>query len=319
MSKWVNKKAFSKFQDQKKEEQEKQSEGSGLRRSDYVWKTPEKGTAERPKTYVGRFLQDKNGIPYKRYYYHMFRSGENWVFIICPKTDGIEKYCPWCSVVSKLYKGTPADKKAAYNYKRKEKFVGNFYIVEDPRDSEVEDDNKVEKTVKLYEFPGKVETLLKAQIVDTKYGLGYSIFDPGEDGYDFILKVASTKRDANGNIWPDYSASTFVRKSYALADTDKGIEEIMEKTFDLNEYVENMKRDNDYILKSLKNEHLFDYIEEEWKRFAGSIEVSEESKEREKKEEEEIKNDSGNIPEEANNDDDDDISDEELLKELDGM
>lgn len=316
MSKWINTDAFSKFQGQKKEEQESQPEaGSGLRRSDFVWQTPEKGSSDRPKIYTGRFLVDKKGIPYKKYYYHMFRSGEKWTFIICPKTDDFQNYCPWCSVTSKLYNGTATDKAAAFNYKRKEKFVGNFYIVEDPRDADREADEKISKSVKLYEFPSKVETLLREEIVDVKHGLGEAIFDPSDGGYDFILKVASTKRDRNGKIWPDYSASTFARRSYELG-SDSEIKEIMEQTFELDEYIENQKRDNNFILQSLKDERVFDYIKDEWERYVSPNPVSENL----------------TMPDVvdplagSNNDNvsdnvsaDDDISDDELLKELDKM
>lgn len=313
MSKWINTEAFEKFQGQKKEEQDKQPVmGSGLRRSDYVWNTPEKGTSDRPKIYVGRFLQDKNGNPYKKYYYHMFRSGEKWVFIICPKTDSFENYCPWCSVTSKLYKGTATDKTSAFNFKRKEKFVGNFYVVEDKRDEDKDADEKVEKTVKLYEFPSKVETLLKEEVVDTKHGLGRAIFDPSEDGYDFILKVAATKRDRNGNIWPDYAASSFARRSYALGDEEE-IAKIMETTFDLDEYIQNQKRDDDFILQSLKDEMVFDYVKEEWERYVLSTTTPS------KVDEEDNKGDETSSNDEMKIDSGDDISDAELLKELDKM
>jgi len=312
MSKWINTEAFSKFQGQKKEEQENQPEkGSGLRRSDFVWQTPEKGSSDRPKIYVGRFLVDKKGIPYKKYFYHMFKSGEKWTFIVCLKTDDFQNYCPWCSVTSKLYKGTATDKSAAFQYKRKEKFVGNFYIVDDPRDNEREEDEKIGKKVKLYEFPSKVETLLREEIVDTKHGLGQKIFDPSNGGYDFILKVASTKRDRNGNIWPDYAASTFARRSYELG-TDSEIKEIMEQTFDLDEYIENQKRDNDFILQSLKDERVFDYIEDEWERYITPVaDASSPSSESEPEKVETVTA--------SSNGDDDDISDDELLKELDKM
>jgi len=315
MSKWVNKEAFDKFQGIKKEEQENQPpEGSGLRRSDFVWKTPEKGTADKPKIYEGRFLQDSNGVPYKRYYYHMFRSGDKWIFLICPKTDEFTKYCPWCSVVSQLYRGTPADKKAAAQYKRKEKFVGNFYVADDPRDVELEDDDKSAGKVKLYEFPGKVEALLKEEIVDTKHGLGYEIFDPSDSGYNFILKVGATKRDQNGMIWPDYSMSGFARKPSALG-TEKEIEDIMEHRFDLEEYVTNLKRDDEFILQTLKGEHLFDYVKSEWERHIGAVEDEPKQEVNSSATAELDEIDTSDIPDT----DDDDISDDELLKELDGM
>ena len=64
MSKWVNDDAFGKFQEQKKEEKTQKS-GFGIRRSERVWNTPEKGTETVAKEYIGRFIPDPNNIFYK--------------------------------------------------------------------------------------------------------------------------------------------------------------------------------------------------------------------------------------------------------------
>jgi hypothetical protein len=261
MSKWVNDDLFGKFQDQKKEEKEN-PQGGGVRRMDIVWQTPEKGTDTVAKTYKGRFLPDPKGEFYKQYYYHMYRSGEKWVFTICPKTDDFENFCPFCSVTSKLYTGSAADKKMANNYKRKRKYVSNFFIQDDPRDAERDDDAKVNGTVKLYEFPNKVEMKLKEEITDPD-GLGISIFDPGTDGYDFILKVMSTKKDDKGNSWPDYSNSKFDRRPDALGD-DEEINRIMGSTYDINDYLDQQRRTEEELIKLVKDEMLFDMISDEY-------------------------------------------------------
>jgi hypothetical protein len=263
MSKWINKDLFSKFQDQKKEE--KEAPRSTVRRSDFVWPTPDKGTDTDPKVYKLRFLPDPNGNFYKMYYYHMYKSGEKWVFTICPKTDGFDNYCPLCSITSKLYMGSQADKRLANNYKRKKKFVGNTMIVNDPRDSEREEDKKVNGLVKLYEFPQKVEMKLKEEITDPE-GLGVQIFDPGKDGFDFVLKVLATKRDESGNSWPDYAQSNFSRRATPVAESEGDIDEIMKSCVDINEYVDGMKKDEAEIVKLIKAEMLFDMVKDEWKR-----------------------------------------------------
>lgn len=261
-NKWINKDLFGKFQDQKKEEKNQPS-SYGQRRSDLVWDTPDKGTQTQAKEYQGRFLPDPNGEFYKHYYYHMFRAGEKWLFIICPKTDGFDNYCPWCQITSKLYGGTAADKKMANNYKRKKKYVGNFFVVKDPRDEERDDEDKVVGKVRLYEFPQKVEMKLKEEITDTENGLGAAIFDPTETGYNFILKVLSTKPTPEGDTWPDYSQSLFARRATALG-TDAEIEEIMKTTIDITEYIDGMKKSDDEIEKSIKDEHLWDLVSKEW-------------------------------------------------------
>ena len=260
MSKWIDENLFNQFVEQKTHEADKTP--AGPRRSEIVWKTPERGTPDKPKVYEGRFLPDQKGNFYKNYYYHMFYSGEKWNFLLCDKTFTLENFCPWCSVTSKLYMGNSEDKKRAAEYKRKEKFVSNFFIIDDPRDAENEE--KVAGSVKIYEFPGKVESKLKSEITDTKHGLGPAIFDPSGEGFSFILKVRSTK-PKDGKTWPDYSDSLFARKPSALGD-DSEIQTIMDSRYDLEEYIEGMTRTEEDVITLLKAEMVYEFIEDEWKR-----------------------------------------------------
>jgi len=294
-----------------------------------VWETPQKGTSDRPKVYEGRFLPDPKGNFYKKYSYHMFQSGEKWAFILCPKTHGFENYCPVCSVTSKLYQGSPADKRMAGSYKRKEKFVSNFFVVNDPRDPERDEEKRVNGTVKLYEFPGKVEMKLKEEITDTKNGYGYRIFDPGEDGHNFILKVLATKKDQNGNVWPDYSSSTFSRNSQALG-SDSEIEKIMKTCTNLDEYVESLGVSEERIEEVLKTEMVWELVGSEWNKVRG---LTEEAPKIQSPATEDDIDDSiwdkkdDDSDDEAENEDiekpwedsDEDLDDEDLLKELEGM
>ena len=341
MSKWINKDLFETFQKEKIEEKDTSSSG-GFRRSDMVWDTPEKGTIENAKIYEGRFLQHPNNKPYEKYYYHFWQSGENWIFALCPKTYGFDTYCPICSAVSKLYNGTKQDKQHAYNLKRKERFVGNFYIVKDPRDGDKDEENKVEGKVKLYEFPSKVEQKLKNEITDRDEGYGMEIFDPSENGRNFILKVFSTKKQEDGRQWPDYSNSEFSRRQSALGSDDE-IEEIMNSCIDLKEYIENMETPKDKMVSILKNEFLWELVESEClsKGYEDNGEEPEpkkeekkESKKAEKKEEadddsfdtgQEEKKESKKAEKpkkekaEKPKDDVDALDDDDLLAELDNM
>ncbi len=264
MSKWINKDLFGQFAKQKKEEKEKQSTSQGFQsRSEFIWETPEKGTDTQPKIYTLRFLPDQTGMFYKEYSYHMFKSGDKWTFAICPKTEGFDKFCPICSVTSKLYTGTAADKLMASNYKRKKKYVGNAYIVDDPRDSERQEANeKCNGKVKLYEFPQKVEAKLKEEITDAKHGLGPCVFDPGPEGYNFLLKVGATKKDGAGKEWPDYANSTFERRPEALGD-DAQIEAIMKSCVNITDYINTIKKSDEELIKIVKDEMLFDMIKDD--------------------------------------------------------
>jgi len=317
VSKWISKELFNDFQKEKKSEIENQSTYSGVRRSDIIWETPVKGTQDKPKIYEGRFLPDTNGGFYKKYSYHMFQSGDKWVFIICPKTYNFDNYCPFCSATSKLYQGSAADKKMAYNYKRKEKFVSNFFLVNDPRDAEREVENRVNGKVKLYEFPGKVEMKLKNEVTDTKEGYGYLIFDPGEEGHNFILKVLATKQDQNGNVWPDYSSSSFSRSSEALG-TEAEIKRIMEERIDLDEYIKSLEKTDDEIVKALKAEMLWDLVKDEWNRYKNVAVKAVDEEDIDDTQWDDKEEDSD--PEEAEAEsEDEELDDDELLKELENL
>jgi len=310
---WINKDLFSKFQEEKKQEKEKKSEVSFIRRSEISWKNPTRGTSDKAKVYTGRFLPDPNGNFYKKYMYHMFQTGDNWSFFLCPKTHNFDNYCPWCSVTSKLYTGTKEDKKAAYNYKRKEKFVSNFYVLSDPRDAEADkDEEKAAGKVKIYEFPSKVEAKLKEQITDSQNGLGPAIFDPGKGGFDFILKVLSTKKDEKGKEWPDYSLSDFSRKAYALG-TDEEIEKIMDQTVDIDEYIQGMARDEEETIAALKQHMVYDLVSNEMSKNKTANKTEEDVPPFDVDEKKET------TKSEPSKDEDEDISDEELLRDLENL
>ena len=266
MSKWINKDMFNKFVDEKKNEVNEQGGGFG-RDFKKIWPTPEKGTDAKPKIYEGRFLPDNDGNFYNKYFYHMHKVGEKWFYSLCPKTYNMDNFCLLCNLAAKLYTGSDDDKKLAYQYKRKERYVANFFIENDERDKDRKDEDKVEGTVKLYEFPAKIESKLRSEVTDKQHGLGLSIFDPSDEGYSFIIKVKSTKPQADGKIWPDYSDSIFARKPHAIADNEKKIDTIMKTTHSITEYIASMEKSNDDVIKAIKDEMLWDLVENDYNRY----------------------------------------------------
>lgn len=290
-SKWINKNLFDNYVEEKSKEASEKN--NLIRRSDFVWQSPQAGTSEKAKVYEGRFIPDQKGKFTKKYMYHMWKSGDKWIFYLCPKTHGMEKFCPVCSIVSQLYTGTADDKATAYKMKRKERHVGNFYVVDDPRDKEQDDETKKNSgKVKLYEFPSKLESKLKNEIMDKKEGLGFAIFDPGSEGHNIIIKIKSTKPDKNGNTYPDYADSIFSRKPSALAETDKEIKDIMSATMSIDEYIKSLEISTEDTQKMLKNEMLFEMVETEWRRNFGNGEMKAEKPKRA-----EVEKDDDDVPE----------------------
>ena len=312
MSKWLNKEKFEKFKNERMNDNEKPDNITFARR----WKNPKMGTQSKPKEYVVRLLPDPDGEFYKKFKYHMFQSGEQWYYIMCPKTHNQDEYCPWCQITQILYQGSASDKKLASNYKRKEKFVGNVFVIKDPRDvDEQDDDKKAAGKTFLYEFPAVVEQQIKKELIDDENGWGADIFDP-EEGYNMILRIGAKKPDKNGKVWPDYGQSTFSKKSASIATyTDQTVDEIMETVQSINDYINNSMWEPSQHEKLLKTEMIWEDVEEDFIKNM-SITPSDDKEENipsDDKEEETVEEETSN---ESSNDD---PTDEELLAELENM
>lgn len=283
------------------------------------------GTQDTPKVYKVRLLPDKNQDFYAKYFYHFFQTEDNKTYYIkCPKTHGFDQFCPWCSVNQQLYKGTDSDRKRAYRYKRNERFVSNIYIIDDPRDADVNKEEKVSGTVRLYEFPATVEGKIKNELTNDDEGFGPAIFDP-EKGHDLQIKILAKKPDKNNKVWPDYSLTEFSRKPHPIADTEEEIKEIMDSVYDLSEYIEKMGLSWDAHEKLLKQELVWDDVEDAFIRNVGKTESASQPEEKQKEEdnsssddapfEPDVTDSSANVDNSAN-DTGDDPDDQELIEEL---
>lgn len=284
------------------------------------------GTQQKPNTYKIRLLPDKNGEFYKKYFYHFYYTGEDKpVYLKCSKSEDLENYCPWCHASRILYQGSKEDKQKAGKYYRNTRFVGNVFVVEDPRDVQAEESYKVSGKVRLYEFPATIESKIRAQVTDQEEGRGPEIFDP-EEGYNFLIKVAAKPPDQNGRIWPDYSPTEFSLKKNAIANSKEEIEEIMNSVYNLSEYLDSMSVNPETHKRLLKQEMLWEDVQDQFERYM-------EGKEPEKKDalnemdnafgsDESKDNQKGSTETEENSDtesNEDDIDDNSLLDELDKM
>jgi hypothetical protein len=260
MSKWLRKDDYEMFADQKAKDKEKENTDTvgGFYKK---WKNPQMGTQEKAKEYKARLLPDPVKGYYKNYLYHGFKSGEKFQYILCEKTYDMDAYCPWCEVTKILYQGNDSDKRKAKEYKRKERFVSNVFIVEDPRDADTRDEEyKVAGTVRLYEFPATVESKISNEITDKEQGYGIAIFDP-ESGYDFILKIKAKPKDDKGKEWPDYGDTMFARNGSAITPPEgKTIEDVMGERTNLEEYIKSLRKSPEDTEKLLKAEMLWDDV-----------------------------------------------------------
>lgn len=286
---WVSTDLFENFLKEEEKEKEKQPQQTGPRRMDVVYPTFERGKDENTAIkYQGRLLPNINTKnpqhAFKiKYYYHFFKNTEGkWTFILCPKTWGEECYCTFCSVSSKLYNsGSSNDKKLAPKYLRKEKYVVNYFCVDDPRDVQRISDGKERLAGKVWvlEFPGKLNSKIVEEQKPGPESAGMKIYDP-EDGYNIIVLVKSTKanKDDKGNIkqFHDYNDSKFARNASAIADSREEIEKIMGTRHDLISYIKSMERSIPDMVSILKEEMVWEWVKEEFKK-KNLIELEEET------------------------------------------
>lgn len=320
MSKWVTKDLFQNFVEEKKNETQPATGGAFI---DKKWKNLEKGPSDNPKTYEVRFLPDPVKGFYKKIFYHMWKVGEKWCFYQCPKTEDFNNPCPICAVVNKLFQGSESDKVEARKLKRKEKYVSNVFVAYDPRDAgkAADDESKQEGKVLLYEFPSKLEQKLAEEIKDTRNGLGASVFDPGPDGYNFIIKVG-TQSGGQNQSFPEYSMSTFARRPSAIG-SDEEIDKLMETRVSLDEYITKGKKSMNDLIKSMKDEMFWDLIARDFERYETVTEKKteepkkEESKSREESKKEDVKTEPKR--EETKKEENSELSEEDLLAELENF
>lgn len=308
MSKWINKEKFENFKNERANDNTEDKGVTFARK----WPNPKMGTQNKPNEYHVRLLPDINGDFYKKIFFHMFQSGEKWCYILCPKTHGMDNYCPWCALTQILWQGSESDRKRAGTYKRKEKFVTNIFVVKDPRDANENDEEKqaAGKTF-LYEFPATIEQRVKKEMLDTENGWGYDIFNP-EKGYNLIISIGAKKPDKSGKVWPDYSLTEFAKRPSAIADSEEDIEEIMKTTQPIKDYLDRSTWSADQHEELLKSEMVYEDIEDGFIRhMKKEEEPSKEEQEPSKEKNKDSTSTSSNSKEE--------LSDEDLLRELENI
>lgn len=157
------------------------------------------------------------------YYSHGWRSlaTGNFVSCVCPTTYG--ERCAICEERIRLYRGDSEDKENAKLLSRKEQWLINAYIVDNPRAEEMNG------SVKIIRYGKQLDTIINEAIDgDDAEEFGMRIFDLSEEGCDFRIKV-----DKNEGGYPTYVKSKFLRESEIDGMTEKKMEEVYENLFDL--------------------------------------------------------------------------------------
>ena len=208
-----------------------------------------------PATYVVRLLPNiKNPEnTFLHYYHHGWNSTSTGKYfsIVSPSTWGDR--CP----VSELYFKTLRDEslseteknRAKESLKRKENWMVNVYVVNDPKNPENNG------TIKVLRYGRQLNKIIEAAINgDDSSEFGAKIFDLGPDGCNLRIKAELVSDKPGAPKYPTYTASKFLSPS-AIENLDEDkIPEIYNSIFDLQAFVEHKTAEE---IKGLIDTHYY--------------------------------------------------------------
>jgi hypothetical protein len=181
-------------------------------------------------SYLVRLIPNVDDITSTIYHYynHGWRSlaTGQYVSCQCPTTQG--NRCPICEERVRLYRGDEDDKKNAKLLGRKEQWITNVIVVDDP----VNPENN--GTIKILRYGKQLDKIIHdaTEGID-KDEFGARIFDLSEDGCNLRIMV-----EKNDGGYPTYVSSKFLRESAISGMTEKKIEDTYENLFDLSKVFE---------------------------------------------------------------------------------
>lgn len=199
------------------------------------------------KPYVVRLVPNVEHAD--RTFHHYFQHGWNskvtgqYMSALCPTTYG--ERCPVCEARMKLYQtNTEESKELARDLKRKENWLVNVFVQEDPNSSENEGQ------IKILRFGKQVDKIFTNAISgDEADEFGPKIFDLTENGCSFRIKV-----EENEGGYPTYVSSKFKNASKISGMDDDKIEEVHGGIFELDKLNESKSFDD---LVEMLNDHFF--------------------------------------------------------------
>ncbi len=196
--------------------------------------------------YIVRLVPNTDDISKTMYHYfnHGWKSLATGQFVscICPTTIG--ERCPICEERMRLYRGDTEDKDNAKLLGRKEQWLVNVYIVDDPSNEENNGN------VKILRYGKQLEKVIRdATDGIDKDEFGARIFDLTGDGCN--LRIAVEKNDGG---YPTYVSSKFLRESSIDGMDDTKIDKTYEELFQLEKVFESKSTEE---VQELLDTHFF--------------------------------------------------------------
>lgn len=192
---------------------------------------------EAPATYVVRLLPNiKNPEESILHYFHhgwnSIATGQ-YASITSPSTWG--ERCPVSELYFKVMRdGSESDKeRAKANLRRKENWLVNVLVINDPKKPENNG------TIKVLRYGRQLDKIIQSAINgDDSEEFGARIFDLSPDGCSLRIKVELVSDKPGAPKYPTYTASKFLNPSAIEGFDDDKAQEIYNNIFDLNTFVE---------------------------------------------------------------------------------
>jgi len=209
---------------------------------------------EAPATYVVRLLPnikspEESILHYFHHGWNSISTGQ-YVSMVSPSTWGDR--CPISELYFKVLRdGTDQDKeRAKANLRRKENWLVNVLVVNDPKRPENNG------TIKVLRYGRQLDKIIQSAIKgDDAEEFGARIFDLSPDGCNLRIKVELVSDKPGAPKYPTYTASKFLTSSSIEGFDEDKIAETYNSIFDLNTFVERKSADD---IKLFINEHYYD-------------------------------------------------------------
>ena len=208
---------------------------------------------EAPATYVVRLLPNiKNPEESILHYFHHGWNSINtgqYASVVSPSTWG--ERCPVSELYFKILRdGSEQDKeRAKANLRRKENWLVNVLVVNDPKKPENNG------TIKVLRYGRQLDKIIQSAINgDDAEEFGARIFDLSPEGCNLRIKVELVSDKPGAPKYPTYTASKFLTASAIEGIDDNKIQELYNSIYDLNTFIE---RKSASELKTFIDEHFY--------------------------------------------------------------
>jgi hypothetical protein len=185
------------------------------------------------------------------YFHHGWNSIDTgqYASITSPSTWGDR--CPVSELYFKVLRdGTDAEKeRAKANLRRKENWLVNVYVVNDPKKPENNG------TIKVLRYGKQLDKIIQSAINgDDSDEFGAKIFDLSDEGCNLRIKVELVSDKPGAPKYPTYTASKFLNPSAIEGLDESKIQETYNNIYDLNTFVE---RKSSEEIKAFIDQHYY--------------------------------------------------------------